>query len=463
MALDARVRNLVAMGKRVILTGDLNIIREEIDTANVEEQLRKQGITLDEYFSSPARRILNQLLVGGRVIGQRDEGREHPVLWDVCRLFHPGRKGMFTCWEQKINARPGNFGSRIDYLLCSEDLKNWFYESNIQEGLMGSDHCPVYAVLKDKVKIDSKEIHIKDIVSSGMFKNGVRLREWSPRDLLLMSAKLIPEFDRRRSIRDMFTNKASVQTSATESNTRKTKESKTGEKTIARDMIYSEAGRKEFGLVVPSPKGHAFTPSESPGSLALSSKRLVEEGLSSVKPVKRSKTAMAPKLATTGKGQSEKGQSSLIGFFKPKISQTRFQGTDVSSPAPDTQLRSVYITDLNPPTTSQYISETSILCLEEGGEYGASSKPDGTADRDSFIDPIAAKESWSKLLGKRNLPRCEHNEPCISLVTRKPGVNCGRSFYICARPLGPSGQKEKNSNWRCGTFIWSSDWAHDGT
>jgi AP endonuclease-2 len=172
---------------------------------------------------------------------------------------------------------------------------------------------------------------------------------------------------------------------------------------------------------------------------------------------------MAPKLATTGKGQSEKGQSSLIGFFKPKISQTRFQGTDVSSPAPDTQLRSVYITDLNPPTTSQYISETSILCLEEGGEYGASSKPDGTADRDSFIDPIAAKESWSKLLGKRNLPRCEHNEPCISLVTKKPGVNCGRSFYICARPLGPSGQKEKNSNWRCGTFIWSSDWAHDGT
>jgi exonuclease III len=51
-ALDARVRNLVAMGKRVFLTGDLNIIRDEMDTANSEEQLRKQGITIEQYISN---------------------------------------------------------------------------------------------------------------------------------------------------------------------------------------------------------------------------------------------------------------------------------------------------------------------------------------------------------------------------------------------------------------------------
>jgi AP endonuclease-2 len=43
---------------------------------------------------------------------------------------------MFTCWEQKINARPGNFGARIDYVLGSEDMKDWFCDSNIQEGLL---------------------------------------------------------------------------------------------------------------------------------------------------------------------------------------------------------------------------------------------------------------------------------------------------------------------------------------
>jgi AP endonuclease-2 len=44
------------------------------------------------------------------------------------------------------------------------------------------------------------------------------------------------------------------------------------------------------------------------------------------------------------------------------------------------------------------------------------------------FDPIEAKESWSKLLGKRVVPRCEHNEPCISLTTKKPGVNCGTLY-----------------------------------
>jgi len=29
---------------------------------------------------------------------------------------------------------------------------------------------------------------------------------------------------------------------------------------------------------------------------------------------------------------------------------------------------------------------------------------------------------------------------------------------MCARPLGPTGEKEKGTEFRCGTFIWSSDW-----
>ncbi|KAH9436713.1 hypothetical protein MCOR02_000382 [Pyricularia oryzae] len=41
-AMDARVRNLVAMGKQVVLTGDLNIIRNELDTAGILERLRKE-------------------------------------------------------------------------------------------------------------------------------------------------------------------------------------------------------------------------------------------------------------------------------------------------------------------------------------------------------------------------------------------------------------------------------------
>ena len=74
-------------------------------------------------------------------------------------------------------------------------------------------------------------------------------------------------------------------------------------------------------------------------------------------------------------------------------------------------------------------------------------------------DPVENKESWSKLFAKPVAPRCEgHDEPCITLLTKKPGINLGRSFWMCSRPLGPSGTKERNTQWRCQTFIWCSDW-----
>lgn len=136
--LDCRIRNMLAMGKRVILTGDLNISRSGFDTANAEATMRKNGMSGEEYVSTPSRRLFNHLLVGGKVVGERDEGREEPVMWDICRAFHSERPGMFTCWEQKVNARPGNHGSRIDYVLCSKDMQEWFCDSNIQEGLMVS-------------------------------------------------------------------------------------------------------------------------------------------------------------------------------------------------------------------------------------------------------------------------------------------------------------------------------------
>jgi AP endonuclease 2 len=134
--LDSRIRNLVAMGKRVIVAGDFNIAREELDTAAPQESMRKLGLDGQEFVSTAERRIFNQLLVGGKVFGERDKGHEKPIMWDICRGFHKQRKGMFTCWDTKINARPGNFGARVDYVLCSADMKDWFSESNIQEGLM---------------------------------------------------------------------------------------------------------------------------------------------------------------------------------------------------------------------------------------------------------------------------------------------------------------------------------------
>jgi AP endonuclease 2 len=487
-ALDARVRNLVAAGKRVFLTGDLNIIRSELDTANAEEQLRKYGMTGEEYVSTPARRLLNQLLLGGKVIGERDEGREEPVLWDICRGFHPGRKGMFTCWETKINARPGNFGSRIDYVLCSLDMKGWFCDSNIQEGLIGSDHCPVYATIKDMVDIDGSTVHIRDITNPpGMFKDGVRLRDWNNKDLLPLSAKQIPEFDRRRNIRDMFTKRPLLPTRESSKITVKDddkKEARTSQRPDVTTSTTSMLERPQADDADSTPSGavdasvaqthSAFGStimSNTPISPQANGKRSAESSES--RPLKRSKSGGSRTVAVATKGQQAKGQSSLKGFFKPKSVGNGTVNMDDCT-EDDSQVSSCTATALSssaiPNSTSKPLdseTETSATSrIRKSGEkpqQEPTSKPFRLEDQEDVIDPIVAKETWSRLLSKRVVPRCEHNEPCVSYLTKKPGVNCGRSFYMCPRPLGPSGQKEKNTQWRCGTFIWSSDWTGDGT
>jgi len=481
-ALDSRVRNLTAAGKKVLLTGDMNIIREEMDTAKAEEQARKQGITLEQYISTPARRILNQLVVGGKVIGEHDEGRENPVLWDVCRGFHPTRKGMFTCWEQKINARPGNFGSRIDYVLCSIGCKEWFSESNIQEGLMGSDHCPVYAVFKQKVEVEGEEVDIRDIMSAGMFKGGVRQREWSTKDLLPLSAKLIPEFDRRRSIRDMFSKKPSPPKGESSLENRAVKNNRngvplsTGGSAIVTDDLAepTEATKTPTGEEAseeesaPNIESQVTDISMTGGTTTITSDSQMTSMPSPAKPTfkrssesftarpqKRGKTAAASNVTSTAtKYQLGKGQVSLMGFFKPKVPQ--LDGASDTQSTVDAESDIVSITGSDRSTPAPSTSDSSSV-----NENISPSRAFNLADQKSVVDPIVAKESWSKLLGRRVVPRCEHNEPCISYVTKKPGLNCGRSFYMCPRPLGPSGQKEKNSQWRCGTFIWSSDWTGD--
>jgi len=441
--LDSRIRNLIAMGKRVVWTGDFNISREEIDTAMSEEMMRKNNITNAEWISSPARRMFNHLLVGGKVHGERDEGREEPVLWDICRAFHEGRKGMYTCWETKVNARPGNYGSRIDYVVCSHDMKDWFCDSNIQEGLMGSDHCPVYAVLKDTIEMNGKETHILDIVNPpGVFENGVRRKEWTTKNLLPMSGKLIQEFDRRRSIRDMFTRKPSLSTGQTTAG-------EIGEETnpaIAPPSLLPAA------QINSNPHANTQIPNDtrpltntipaltrSPPKTAPAKRSSNNEV--ATPPAKRAKSGSQ---AVNSNGAS-KGQQSLKGFFQSK--------TTPSLPRSEQTLPAII--EASPKQAPATDSPSASASFQ-------SSLPASPAKTDISVEDeassFATKQAWGKMFARPIAPKCEHDEPCKTMQTKKPGVNCGRSFWMCVRPLGPSGKQEKGTQWRCNTFIWASDW-----
>ena len=387
-ALDIRIRNLEALGKRVILTGDLNVSREEIDTAKAEEHIRQEGITRDDYLNAPNRRVFNQLVEHGRVPGQRDPGRERSVLWDLCREMHPDREGMFTHWEQKINARPGNFGSRIDYVLCSIDMKSWFADANIQEGLMGSDHCPVYATIKDIVQDQGKEVHITDVMNPpGTFVAGVRTKEHNlGQHTLSLSGRLLPEFDKRRSIKDMFSKaKTLVKTPAVLPPT-EVQLSEHAKPTLASDTQPVTTSRTSSKPSLKSPEKRRASSVVSPRN------------------AKKSKNS-APVSSKTSSLASSKGQQSLKGFFTPKDSVL---GEAERASTPD----------------------TAKLTTKPSG-CSSMPWPDTT---ESFKDPEASKESWVKLFSRRPPPRCEsHSEPCISLTTKKAGINCGRQFWICSR------------------------------
>jgi len=398
-ALDVRIRNLVAEGKQVILTGDLNVIRDEIDSANLVDHLKKAEITVEKFLSTASRRLFNHLVFDGRVFGARDEGRDKPVLWDLCRLYHPKRKGMFTCWDTKKNLRPANNGSRIDYVLCSDGIRSWFSDADIQEGLIGSDHCPIFARLKDWVMVDGVEKSILDVMNpEGMFKGGERLREWSTKDLLPSSAKLIPEFDRRRNIKDMFTTK------------------------------HTPMSRPQTSIPSPAAVGSA---SRSSGPATVLTDPQVQSGMSAATPTKTTnqvsqgpkspqdppkRLAPSPKVSKFQKKAKVAqpvgpGQSTLKSFFQPKASLTA-----PSAPATPRDL---------PP-----VAGTSTVRNQDDDTYGNIEHAtrritDMPLEDDTVFDPIANKDSWSKLMKKRLPPRCEHDERCITLTTKKPGVNNG--------------------------------------
>ncbi|KAI7211365.1 APN2 DNA lyase apurinic/apyrimidinic, partial [Hortaea werneckii] len=381
-------------------------------------------------------------------------------LWDTTRAFHPERKGMYTHWEQKINARPGNFGSRIDFVLVSTDMKSWIRDADIQEGLLGSDHCPVFVDFWDDVQCNDKNIQLVDTMSPvGVFENGVRQKEWRVQDIPAFSAKRLPEFDKRRSIKSMFSAvpaKKPQESQTTNSITSKSKAEANSTSAIP-SLPSNDAGEHPDPS---STESHAETDRSS-----LKEHKRKPASPVKTKPLKKQKTdAEAPKA---------KGQQSLKGFFsKTTASPAKSAATE------DSERSRQELYGAATPAAQQHDTGPKADLLPR---YETPEPPNGSQlsanDTENTISPASAisispshinaklaaveqnQKSWSTLFSRPIAPLCEgHQEPCKTMQTKKKGSNQGRSFWMCARPLGPSGNKERGTQWRCPTFIWSSDW-----
>nr|OQO29644.1 hypothetical protein B0A51_02252 [Rachicladosporium sp. CCFEE 5018] len=480
-ALDCRVRNLTKLGKRIVLVGDLNVNRDEMDGASALDDRRKGNISHEEYISTPNRRIFNQLLIGGEVIGQRDEGREVGVLLDTTRHFHPERRGMYTHWEQKINARPGNFGSRIDFILVCDAMREWLKDANTQDGLLGSDHCPVYVDFHEEVALEDRQVQLVDLMHTvGASINDNRQTPLAP----ALSAKRMQEFDKRRSIKSMFAG-SSVKVAQPVANT--VSEQKIEQMDMQVERVVEESSLPPI-TPVQSPGAFDLAPA-GPRSTGSAQSQTSLQPVPQLKPIvnlkRKPPVETSPRVmkrqksnSTTQSHARPSGQQSLRGFFRSASGN----GTSEDTTSASTFGASIgQLNDQLPLTTSVGELTAGECTSDDGAIQTKKSKLEGravsTADTASpapamsqrspareasptnFEARAATHHSWNSLFSKPAAPLCEsHDEPCKSMQTKKKGSNQGRSFWMCARPLGPSGQKESGSEWRCGTFIWCSDW-----
>ena len=109
--------------KPVILCGDLNVAKEEIDLKNPKTNRRNAG------FSDEERDKMRTLLANG--------------FTDTFRYLYPEKEGVYSWWSYRFNARKNNAGWRIDYFIVSDRLRERIIDSRIHTDVYGSDHCPV--------------------------------------------------------------------------------------------------------------------------------------------------------------------------------------------------------------------------------------------------------------------------------------------------------------------------------
>ena len=293
----------------------------------------------------------------------------------------------------------------------------------------GSDHCPVYAVLKAKVPVDGEEKHILDLLNPpGVFVNGQKVQEPPPPPK--MSARLIPQFKGRRSIKDMFQRpKTVVSEKSAIIALKDTKENTSleGENDNENAVVAAISLTTSTEAGTPSGKHKLET--------------VTTENFVSERSPKRSKStiATATKLDSKknntskacGSQKSTGGQKSLAHFFQPKQQPKSTTSADTSPSKKEPSSSSNSQSTLATASTSN-----SQLDTFDEEDFKEKNKPEPGEYYDRELDPFVTKESWSKLFTKPSAPLCSgHKEPCKQMTTKKPGVNCGRSFWICARSV----------------------------
>ncbi len=124
-AMDAYAAEFQAGGQPLVMCGDLNVARTDVDVHPKERRLNGIGQRPDE------RALMERILGRGLV--------------DVHRRFEPDNPDLFTWWAPWRNMKQRNIGWRLDYVLASQSLADRAVSCVVQREFGTSDHGPVIA------------------------------------------------------------------------------------------------------------------------------------------------------------------------------------------------------------------------------------------------------------------------------------------------------------------------------
>ncbi len=124
------INKLKKNGYEIIFCGDVNTAHNEIDLARPKENEKNTG------FLPIERKWIDSVILAGYI--------------DIFRKKYPNDVGKYTYWDMKTFARDRNVGWRIDYFFITPGLESSINKVTILDSIMGSDHCPIELVLKDK-------------------------------------------------------------------------------------------------------------------------------------------------------------------------------------------------------------------------------------------------------------------------------------------------------------------------
>jgi exodeoxyribonuclease-3 len=124
-ALQAYAAGVHDGGKKLVVCGDMNVARTDMDVHPKERKPRAIGQLPEE------RALLEQIIAQGLV--------------DVGRALYPADETYFTWWAPWRNLRQRNIGWRLDYVLASASIAARAVSCPSYREIGTSDHAPVVA------------------------------------------------------------------------------------------------------------------------------------------------------------------------------------------------------------------------------------------------------------------------------------------------------------------------------